>query len=415
MYCGEEHLLLTAHDTKLSRPIILRMYNNKSDRDDASTMLQDLKSPYVVSLLDEVDLVGSEQEAQFQPFLYGLVLERGVEGLGDSPPAPSQQLFYGRSMLRCIEFLHTRGLVHADLNPQCFVKFLDSDCNLSVRLANLDGVRHHMEPLPAGRGRLEFSAPELVTSILQQQSHSDPSALPKAEFALDIWSTALILYELFFFGGSLYPRVLEINPDREPQRYEETLRALLSSSENSPFPQWERLRLPPSLQAPPLVAEMIEAGLIRSPDGRATAIQLQQMSLWAVFGRKEAAMFDERADFERPEGGGLPMRAKTSTPLQMMPAKSPTPPPPPAPAVKSPRKSNSKGSEGKGSSSSAPKADAGGGKKGAAASGKAASSKASASTSSAAAAPATASAKSSAGKSGGKAAPPAGKAAPKKK
>lgn len=117
---------------------------------------------------------------------------------GDTPDEEARQL--GAHLLRAVEFMHERGIVHRNLHPGVIYLTGDAHSRVPLKLTDFDYAR--VSQLPSIEGSFErmaeegYAAPELLTS-------------DDYDHGVDLFSTGAILYEVLT-GNRLYQTIPEM-------------------------------------------------------------------------------------------------------------------------------------------------------------------------------------------------------------
>ena len=246
--------VVLAEDVVRHRPVALKFAQTR-ERLEAEASVLGIVGPEVApevfdSLYDEAGEGGQQHVLVMQAADPNYYTPSSCSELAHFCSRPREGIevrTHAQRLLQCVLALHDRGLVHADLKVQHFLRFSGE-----WKLVDFDNVLSEgTECVPSCTVR--YAAPEVAASRLE--------ATPmRVTAAVDVWAMALILYELFA-GRPLVDDLTLVDLARVPETAvvaklaEDSLlhtaqkRLLLDMLQVEPEARGRTLRVPPSPSA----------------------------------------------------------------------------------------------------------------------------------------------------------------------
>lgn len=201
-----------AEDIQKGMLVELRFYESESRRQEALNRLRGL-SPEFVATLPVQDWAASEvaeyvftDRGRHGGAFYCMVVAAGEQSLEEVLAAADTMSFMEtmhifRSLLQCVEHLHSRNVVHCALRPGSFRRFYDG----MFRIVDLEDSRSGSEFYLLPRLETEFVLntipPELASCCLLRTCTSQATRRSR-----DMWSLGTLL--LFMLTGQRLPELL---------------------------------------------------------------------------------------------------------------------------------------------------------------------------------------------------------------
>ena len=169
-----------------------------------------------------------------------------------------------RSLIECVEWIHSRKICHLNIKPSNFVRdpYMSSSSNrqygLGWKLIDFEAARVIDEEI-VGRCTFSYAAPELLVG-------NSTNVGVMAKGSLDIWSLGLVVYELL--------------TDQPLFRTDDDARDVLLQSNNNSSRAFKPIRYYDSKNIPAEYVPLLDAMLAQDPEKRLTALQLLKMDLF---------------------------------------------------------------------------------------------------------------------------------------
>jgi len=179
---GGLNLVKLALDMKTERRVALKFMGVKEDFVREVSFLKQLRSEYVVELIDYYEDPHDKQHC--------VVLEYGSLSLADylkkGTLQRNERKFVVDRLAHIVQHLHANNVVHCDIKPHNFVLF-----GLRWKVIDLESARQAGEPVSM-KVSPSYCSPELARAVLGKQADR-----MRAACTLDMWSFGLVFFELF--------------------------------------------------------------------------------------------------------------------------------------------------------------------------------------------------------------------------
>ena len=179
---GGLNMVKLALDMKTERRVALKFMGVKEDFVREVAFLKQLRSEYVVELIDYYEDPHDKQHC--------IVLEYGQLSLADylkkGTLQRNERKFVIDRLGHILQHLHGHNVVHCDVKPHNFVLF-----GLKWKIIDLESGRQAGEPVSM-KVSPSYCSPELARAVLGKQADR-----MRAACTLDMWSFGLVIFELF--------------------------------------------------------------------------------------------------------------------------------------------------------------------------------------------------------------------------
>jgi N-acetylneuraminic acid mutarotase len=179
---GGLNMVKLALDMKTERRVALKFMGVKEDFVREVSFLKQLRSEYVVELIDYYEDPHEKQHC--------IVLEFGQISLADylkkGALQRNERKFVVDRLAHIVQHMHSHNVVHCDIKPHNFVLF-----GLKWKVIDLESARRAGEPVSM-KVSPSYCSPELARAVLGKQADR-----MRAACTLDMWSFGLVFFELF--------------------------------------------------------------------------------------------------------------------------------------------------------------------------------------------------------------------------
>ncbi|KAK3243426.1 hypothetical protein CYMTET_42920 [Cymbomonas tetramitiformis] len=194
-------VVCSAWDQKSRAKVVLKFFSSRQDFETEAANCKACSCSHIVKVLDTIQAVQStpaprgrvalqKQAPESIEQLSCLVMERGDRTLAEHMKQDaldhSEKKAIMADIFTALAFMHKKGIVHGDVKPANVVRI--GDVWKVIDLANAQRVDRSPSSM---HYTLRYAAPEVVNLAMQGKRD-----IPR-DPACDVWSTGVIMYELF--------------------------------------------------------------------------------------------------------------------------------------------------------------------------------------------------------------------------